>query len=356
MNGIPMVHQPLSPRARHGGYTLIELVIALGIGVAILLALMILFSSNSGNQQELERAVRQLENARFAVDTLSEDVMHAGYFSDFNPNRADPPAVYTSPDPCATATNAQGWAQPDPAIGTAIQVPRPAQGIPAATVVGCLADRRASTEALVIRRAEVGNPITLATASLAGRRDNLYIQTTRCRDEWGQVRLAAAPAAEPEKTFNLLQTDCVAGNVNNAVRRLLQRTYFVATCNDCAGGGDGVPTLKRVEMIDGQLRTTSVAEGVENLQFEFGVDTTGDGIPDTFLTSGAVPVADWQNVVSVRMHMLVRSTQPSPGHVETRTYQLGPNVSIAPAAMTDGFRRTLLSTTARLNNVGSRRE
>jgi hypothetical protein len=56
------------------------------------------------------------------------------------------------------------------------------------------------------------------------------------------------------------------------------------------------------------------------------------------------------------MHLLTRSTQPSPGYVETRTYQLGPGVTLAPAALADGFKRTLLSTTARLNNVGSRRE
>lgn len=333
-----------------------ELVIALGIGVAILLALMLMFSRNSGNQQELERTVRQIENARFAVDTLTEDVLHAGFFSDLNPNRVNPPVVYTSPDPCAVLPTAQGWAQADPAIGTAMQVPRPVEGIPAATVVNCLQNRRANTEAIVLRRSETAPPITLAAASLtAASRANLYIQTSRCRDEWGQVRLAAAPSAEPEKTFNLLNANCTAGNVNNAVRRLLQRTYFIATCNDCAAN-DGIPTLKRVEMIDGAVVTTSIAEGVENLQFEFGVDTSGDGVPDTFLTAGAVPLADWQNVVSVRMHLLTRGTQPSPGYVETRTYQLGPGVTLAPAALADGFKRTLLSTTARLNNVGSRRE
>ncbi len=84
-------------------------------------------------------------------------------------------------------------------------------------------------------------------------------------------------------------------------------------------------------MIDGVLRTTSIAEGVENLQFEFGVDTSGDGVPDTFARRPApLPRADWQNVVSVRMHVLTRSTQPSPGYVETRTYQVGPNVTLRP--------------------------
>ena len=156
-----------------------------------------------------------------------------------------------------------------------MQVPRPVQGIPAATAsIGCLPNRRANTEALVIRRTETAAPIVLTAA----RTDNLYIQTSRCRDEWGQVRVAAAPSAEPEKTFNLRNANCAAGNVNNAVRRLMQRTYLHRDLQRLRGASDGIPTLKRVEMIDGALRTTSIAEGVENLQFEFGVDTSGDGV------------------------------------------------------------------------------
>jgi type IV pilus assembly protein PilW len=162
--------------------------------------------------------------------------------------------------------------------------------------------------------------------------------------------------ANPETTFNLLAANCTPLSTNNALRRLLQRTYYVATCNDCASAGDGIPTLKRVELIDGALRTTAIAEGVENLQFEYGVDTDADGVPDTMLAANAVSAADWQNVVSVRMHVLTRSTQPTPGFAETRTYQLGPNVTLTPAMLADGFKRTLLSATVRLNNVGGRRE
>ena len=344
MTGNRMKQLPFKFRSKARGYTLMELIIAIGLGVAIMLALMLMFSRNSGDQQELERTVRQMENARFSVDTLTEDVMHAGFYSDFNPNTVLPAPVITSPDPCAVQPTAQGWVSPDPVVGTVMQMPRPVEGITAATAVACLANRRPNTEAIVIRRAETGPTIDLAAASA----NNLYIQTARCRDEVGQFRIAAGQAA----AFNLMPSNCTSGTVNNAVRRLLQRTYYVATCNDCANN-DGIPTLKRFEVINGNQLTTSVAEGVENLQFEFGVDTSGDGVPDATFTAGAVPAADWQNVVSVRMHVLTRSERPSPGHADARTYQLGPNVALTPA---DGFKRTLFATTVRLNNVGSRRE
>lgn len=335
-------------KASTRGYTLIELVIAMGLGIAILLALTLLFSQNSGNQLELERTVRRLENARFSVDTLTEDVMHAGFYSDLNPNAVEPAPTYTSPSPCAVALTTLGWVAPDPAIGTALQLPRPVEGIPAATTFACLDNRRANTEAIVIRRAETGPTIPWT----AGRGDNLYIQAARCASDPAPLRIAAVPSSEPEKTFDLHQPNCTTAN--NALRRLLQRTYYIATCNDC-DTNDGIPTLKRVEMIDGALRTTSIAEGVENLQLEFGVDTSGDGVPDTMVTASAATAADWQNVVSVRMHVLTRSTQPAPGFLETRTYQLG-SVSIDPSTLADGFKRTLLSTSVRLNNVGGRRD
>jgi len=338
----------LAVTRRFRGYTLIEVIIALGIGVGILAALAMMFSSNSGNQQELERSLRQMENARFAMDTLSEDAVHAGFFGDFNPNLVAPAPTYTSPDPCAVATNLQGWTV---AAGVVTQLPRPIEGIAAGTAVACLPNRRANTEALVVRRAETTGAILVASA----RTDNLYLQTARCSTEAGQVRAAASPGANPQGTFNLQDVGCTGG-FNNAVRRLLQRTYYIATCNDCVNN-DNIPTLKRVEMIDGARRTTSIAEGVENLQLEFGVDGNNDSIPDNVLTTGAMTAADWPNVVSVRMHVLTRATQPTPGFVETRTFQLGPNVSLAPASFNnDGFKRTLLSTTMRLNNVGSRRE
>src|SRR5439155_19219565 len=91
------------------GFTLVEVLIALAIGVVVMLALTTLLARNSANQQELERTIRRLEGARFSLDTLAEDVMHAGYYSDFNPDGMLTKPTYQTPDPCAVAPMAQGW-------------------------------------------------------------------------------------------------------------------------------------------------------------------------------------------------------------------------------------------------------
>jgi type IV pilus assembly protein PilW len=335
--------------ARHArGFTLVEVLVALALGVLILLALTVLFARNTGNHSELERTTRQLESARFSLDLLGEDLMHAGYFGPFNPNTLPDAPVYQTPDPCATAVNAQGWNTAAPPY----QIPVPVQGIAAATVVGCLADRVAGTEAIVVRHAETGADGTVA-AGVAG---NLYIQVARCAT---QVPLTPIRAAAGQSgTFTLQRPDCDL--VNDSVRRLTQRTYYVASCNDCAPS-DGIPTLKRVEMIDGVLRIMSVAEGVENLQVEYGLDTDAppNGQPNLFVTMGSGVINGvapnlWQNVVSVRVHLLTRSTQATAGFTDTRTYRLGPDVSVATPV--DGNKRTLMTSTVRLYNVGGRRE
>jgi type IV pilus assembly protein PilW len=343
------IQQRSAPASGQGrGFSLVELLVALAVGSIIMLAFTIVFARNSRTQHDLEQTLRQVEGARFSLDTLGEDVMHAGYFSDFNPDTLLDAPAYQTPDPCAVAPADQGWNT----AATPIQMPVPLQGIAANAIVSCLTSRLAGTEAVVIRRAETGPTITWAT----GNASNLYIQVARCTNDTQRLIAEAVPVVNPEAVFNLRRADCATPN--NALRRLTQRTYYIASCNDCAAN-DGIPTLKRLEMIDGVLRRTSIAEGVENLQVEYGLDTNGDGQPDTFATSGSGVVDGvapnvWQNVVTVRLHLLTRNTQPTPGYADTRTYQLGPDVTLA--APNDGFKRTLLTSTVRLHNVGGRRE
>jgi type IV pilus assembly protein PilW len=324
------------------GFSLTELMVALAIGLTIMMALSILFFRNSRNQGELERTLRQLESARFSLDTLAEDVMHAGYYSDFSPLQLPTAPTFTTPGACPAAIADLGW----DAAATPPNIPVPVQGIAeGGTNPACLADRdTAVTEALILRHAETG-PAISSGASKAG---NLYIQVSGCDQEI--VANKSIYVLEGGGTFDLRRPDC--STVNDAVRRWVQRTYYVASCNDCAAK-DGIPTLKRVEWVDGAMQTISIAEGVENIQMEYGLDTAGsDGQPDTFVNVGGV--ADWTQVVALRLHLLVRSTEITQGYVDARTYQVGPDVTVTKPA--DGYKRTVMTTTVRLNNVGGRRE
>lgn len=333
--------------SRRRGFTLVEVMVALGIGMGILLALTTFFASNSANQNELERSTRQIENARFALELIAEDVVHAGYYGEFSPDSLPVAPTYVPALACTGSVADLKWSLTDPTALPAVapELPAAVEGIAAATAAACLTGRRGATEALMVRHADTGTALTPATV-VAG---NLYVQTSRCPSTTEPQRALVASSAA---SMTLRTTDCATANPS--VRRVVQRTYFIAEGSN-ADASDGIPTLKRSEWIDGGLRVKSLAEGIENLQFEFGVDTDNNGAPDKFVGVSAFSSATpelWRNVVTVRIHLLARNLQATPGYTDPRTYVLG-NVTVAPA---DGFKRKLMSTTVRLNNVGGRRE
>lgn len=342
-----MTPQPFRRSSHHGtlgrssqGFTLIEVLVAMAIGLVILLALTVLFSNNSRNHGELERTGRQLESARYALDTLAGELRHAGFYGEVNPNDLAP--TWSDPDPCAASVANLGWNT----AAMAPTLPLPIRGTPAVAALGCLDNRLAGTEAVTVRRASTGDELPLASVTA----NNLYIQVSRCADDLLQIAAASTQAALPLKN---LACDAAV----NSVRRYVTRTYYIASCNDC-NPSDGIPTLKRIEFVDGSLRTTAVAEGIENLQIEYGLDSdvTLDGRPDQYVTAGAItgvaPLV-WPNVVSARIHLLSRNTERSGGYADARTYQLG-QVTIVPDATAAAFKRTLMTETVRLFNVGDR--
>lgn len=334
-------HLPRKGRPnRMRGFTLIELMIGMTIGLIVLLGLTVFFSYNSRNQQDLERSIVRLENARFALDTLTEDLMHAGYYARHVPGSG---ITYSAIAPCPGTTAGLGWntaatAMPPPVAGLAAN--------PSSAAQNCLTGLRAGTGVITVTHAETGNAVTPANTVVT----NLYIQTTSCATDTARVTVNTGPAAN----FTLQNLAC---NAPNNVHRLSQRTYFLSNCNNCTSN-DGIPTLKRGELIGNSFVVNTVAEGVEQLQFEYGVDTSNDGQVDEVLgfagITGVAPYV-WSNVVAVRVHMLTRSSLPDPGTVEQRTFQMGP-LTLAPADLPNGFKRTLLTTTVPLTNVAGRRE
>src|SRR4051794_7243193 len=62
------------------GTTLVELMVAITIGVIVLLALAALFGYNSRTRGEIDKASQQIENGRYALDLLRDDIQMAGYF------------------------------------------------------------------------------------------------------------------------------------------------------------------------------------------------------------------------------------------------------------------------------------
>src|SRR5438477_11943248 len=85
-------------RSAHLGFSLVEMMIAMTIGLMICAGLVTVFANTSNTQQELRRTAQQIENGRYAMDVLSQDFQVTGYFGSF---RKLVPPTTTAPDPCS---------------------------------------------------------------------------------------------------------------------------------------------------------------------------------------------------------------------------------------------------------------
>jgi len=316
------MHRVNPPRAAARGFTLPELLVAVAIGLLILAGMTTLFVRNSRAQQSVERANRQIENGRYAIDVISTDLRNAGYYGEYDPTELPtPPGV---PDPCALTVGALKAA-----------LPLHVQGYDAgATMPGCLTDQKSGTDVLVVRHTRAcvkGNP-NCDDSDPAGP----LFQASLCNNpsELGSGDPADHYALDTDpSTLTRHARDCtqVAGSGSLApVRRFLTHIYFVAN-ND--NGSDGIPTLKRAELrlVDGNLQFVIVplVEGVDTLQLQYGMDIDGDGVVDTWTATPdganacalpACAAANWRNVLSVRVALLAKNTDGVAG-VKSQPFQ-----------------------------------
>lgn len=350
--------------SRESGFSLAELMIAVTIGLLILAGLSGLFSTTSKSRGEVERANRQIENGRYAMQLLTDDLKLAGYFGELNAGLLDAPAAM--PDPCQTAV-----------AGLRTAMALHVQGYDNGDAVpSCLSDVRSGTDIVVIRRAStcVAGTADCDTAS-AGRP---YFQTSLCKPAAG----ASKPELSSTSVLDHFAIDTVPASLglhkrnctdNADIRRFVTHIYFVANNNTAS---DGIPTLKRAELGgnegSSEFAIVPLVEGIENLQFEYGIDTdaAGDpngGSPNAYTADpssfnacvGEACVTNWRNVVSVKVHMLARNTEKTTGYTDAKTYTLGLNAIGADHTLgpfNDAYKRHVYQSSVRLNNPAGRRE
>ncbi len=335
---------------RHGsaaGFSLIELMVAVTLGLLLILAMASLLAQQNKARSELDKSAAQIENGRYALNLLQSDIQLAGFYGE----NVGPTAVPTTmPNACETAS----MASIDASLALPLQGYSNVGSTIPTTLSGCLADADHvdGTDILVMRRLH-----TNVASTLDAKR--VYVQTTPS----GRV----TDLGENASSFTLLKKD----GVTVADRRAyVQRIYFVSPCNvfesgetSCtadADGGKPIPTLKRLELsVAGgtpgatAFVLTPLVEGVENMQLDYGVDTEGVGGPAyPFLQSPTL--AQWPEVVAVNISLLVRNPAETFGHEDDRTYSLGLAGSVGP--FNDRYKRHVYSSGVRVINVSARKE
>lgn len=346
------------------GLSLVELMIGLTIGLFLLLGISTLIMQQNSTRTEMEKSSRQIENGRYAIQLLNDDIQMAGFYGEFSPASG---VAITTPDPCDITDNTAnlgttgnlGWNN----NAASLLAPVPIFGYDGAatdpTPSGCLDNYKANTAVLVIRRTSA-NAIPAASA-VAG---TTYLQVSKCSEQF-----SITPFVLGTSGFNMREKDCAntpPGTLAE-LRPYIVRIYYVSTCSFC--GTDTIPTLKMVEFADGEPSVVPLVEGIENIQFEYGIDTQGgrvfdantstcvagaggDGAPDSFTPTPTA--AQWPDVTAVKVYLLARNNEPTPGYVDSKTYNLG----AAASAVTVGgpYKRHAYNQLVRAVNPSGRRE
>ena len=355
------------------GLSLIELMIAMVLGLLIMTAMGSLFVASSRSHTELQKSAAQIENGRYAIETITEDLKHAGFYG----RLAILPALTGTQDPCetsSTATLLAGIALPVQAYRAANYSSRPNISSTSCGTLLTNANLAPGSDVIAIRR---GDTHTMATTETATT-DEVYIQANSLladiRFGNGNTLAANGGAANNATVPTVLNKDLTPADV----RKYEVHVYFVAPCSvasgasgKCATGDDSIPTLKRLELkVDPSTGNRAMVivplvEGIDYLKSEWGIDDqpttinvstglTGDGIVDSYVA--APSDAQISSAVAAKVFVLARNTEATSGHVDDKTYTLGTVAGTTTIATNDPFKRHAFANEVRFMNLAGRKE
>ena len=323
---------------RSSGFSLIELLLAMLIGLIIMGGVMQMFITTRDTQRSSEDQLTMLGDARFAMETIAYDLRHANMWGRHNygsiiecqkePANALPcPAGHTMP--AATA---------DCAVQEYINIERP---LFAADDSNPYSDTCASqsyktgTDLLTVRYADTNRIGTIVLA-----KDVAYLRTS----------LNGAALFVADGSGVLPDFPLVPGwkdNNKSSNHLLVSRAYYVSDYTDAPG--DGLPSLRRSDLLAGpEMISEVLLTGVEDFQLEFGVDTGRDGQVDSYVRASSV--SEWGfELGAVRIWLLMRSQRPDKDGIgSAQTFTIAGNVVSTP---NDGYRRYLVSGVVKLRNT-----
>lgn len=199
------------------GLSLIELMVAITLGLLVMAAVLALFLNVTRTNTEMAKTNRQIENGRFAIQVLQDDLAHAGFWGAFVPNFDDltsrgtpldaPDAI---PDPCLAYSTASWTAD----------YTKNLVGIPVQSSVGTctvVTNQQASTDVLVVRRAE--NCVAGVGDCEAEDANKLYFQASLCEKEMSGI--AGNTSTTTSMSLNE-SASTIDGFYNGAIVRIVE--------------------------------------------------------------------------------------------------------------------------------------
>jgi type IV pilus assembly protein PilW len=334
-----LMNTPTSAR----GFSLVELMIALALGLLLIAGVAQIFDSTRHANQANDALGQLQENGRMALELISRDIREAG---NAGCNRTPNLDIRGLP---AAITASYGVASVQGIPNGGLAAPAPATTPMAAATEG-------------IYLAGMGHERTSLVASMDNQTSDIRY---RAGGSWrANDRLILSDCLINGAVADVF--DAPADNLNGlagvipsprrlAVRYpdfailgpLFAREYYISDPE-----ADGVRSLYRRDLATTPVDNAALIDGVQDMRFRFGIDNDADGTPDIYVP--IAPAPNWNNVVSVEISLLLRDTSTTAAHNATdrQTYTFpswaAPATTTAPVG--DFHLYTVMGTTITLRN------
>jgi type IV pilus assembly protein PilW len=328
--------QPIVSSRAIQGFSLVELMVAVTIGLIILAAVSGIFVTSKSTYNTTDSLARLQENARFAVHYLSRDLRLAGFAGCLDDLQSVNSTINGSSFAFQNLSTPIEGVNDKPATGTSTWYPSGATVNPipyGSTTI----EIKPGTDAITLRFADDANNISITRAmpntsselnvsAVTGLADGDIVMISDCSSaDIMQITSVQASALKiqhnpggslsPGNSTQVLSKQYVPPA---KLMKFKTVTYFITLRLD------GVPVLM---MQENGGNAVELIEGVEEMQILYGkdTDTTPDGVPNVYLRagqSGLTTPNDWTRVHAVRIALLIRTVTGKEEYTNSDTYSV----------------------------------
>lgn len=302
---------------RQSGFTLIELMLAMSLGLILLIGIFNVLLINLQSYRVQASVSRIQEVGRHVLEELAINIRNSGhrgcvrnnanfvnwlnsnYFSNFNQ--------------AVIGYNAEtaGWSTTLPTelgtVAAGTDVLSLASAVEIDAVISTAMSDPADTT-ISVREAQA----SFADGDLLIFSDCLtsdLFQTSGSTSDGAGNAIVANNVSSGSQPGNTAQPMSKAYDAGDHIYRHTVTSYFIAA----SGQGTGNALWRRV----GQRAAEELVEGVDQLQVEFGVDTDGDSAVNAYVSPAA---ANSSQIIAVRVYLLLRSLDRLSVDADTRSF------------------------------------
>ncbi|MGQ3890407.1 PilW family protein [Legionella sp. CNM-4043-24] len=289
------------------GYSIIEFMIAISLGAMLVAGVATVYLSNKSTYVVQEGLARLQENGRYANYLLSREIRMAGYQGCTNQKQVTIVNQVNNPSSMVNFTNPlfgyDGTTGFSPALPSNISAKSPVAGSDVIEI------RRGSEVSVDLNADMASASAPVSVYPVSGISSGRAALITNC---------VLADIFIPGSNSNSGSISHASGsNISGSLSLSYPRQssvmsfiYYAFYIKDTGRVNSSNAPIRALVRLDINGNEDEIAEGVEQMQVLYGVDTNGDNTADTYQTAAQVNAANnWSNVISLQINLLLSTTE-----------------------------------------------